>query len=133
MLRSEKIKDVMTPTETFSSIPVRVALPTIDRMTTDDREEPVVGHGGDECGRPRLAAEAWFSGEVGNVVKAVTFIGGVKIVAELASFHRAQTSHTSKSPPPGLRPRGGKSYSPRLPCAPRWPPRLRPRSCRPAS
>ena len=36
-----------------------------------------------------LAAEAWFSGEVGNVVKAVTFIGGMKIVAELASFHRA--------------------------------------------
>src|SRR5881409_1592033 len=89
MLHSGEIQDVTTPAGTFSSIPVRVALPTIDRLTTDDREGPVVGLGGDECGRPRLAAEAWFSGDVGNVVKAVTFIGGMKIVAELASFHRA--------------------------------------------
>jgi len=89
MLHSGEIQDVTTPAGTFSSIPVRVALPTIDRLTTDDREGPVVGLGGDECGRPRLAAEAWFSGDVGNVVKAVTFIGGMRIVAELASFHRA--------------------------------------------
>src|SRR2546430_10485828 len=121
MLRSEKIKDVMTPTETFSSIPVRVALPTIDRMTTDDREEPVVGHGGDECGRPRLAAEAWFSGEVGNVVKAVTFIGGVENVAQLAYFHRAPTRATRKTKalPAGRLPGEGETNSPCLLMRPR--------------
>jgi len=89
MLQSGELEKVTTPAGTFSSIPVRVALPTIDRLATDDREGPVVGLGGDECGRPRLAAEAWFSGDVGNVVRAVNFFGGMKIVAELASFHRA--------------------------------------------
>jgi hypothetical protein len=88
-LHSGELENVTTAAGTFASIPVRVALPTIDRLTTDDREGPVLGLGGDECGRPRLAAEAWFSGDVGNVVKAVTFIGGMKIVAELASFHRS--------------------------------------------
>ncbi len=87
-LHSGELENVTTAAGTFASIPVRVALPTIDRLTTDDREGPVLGLGGDECGRPRLAAEAWFSGDVGNVVKAVTLIGGMKIVAELASFHR---------------------------------------------
>jgi len=89
MLHSGELESVTTPAGTFSSIPVRVALPTIDRLATDDREGPVVGLGGDECGQPRLAAEAWFSGDVGNVVKAVSFIGGMKIVADLASFHRS--------------------------------------------
>jgi len=89
MLHSGELENVTTPAGTFASIPVRVALPTIDRLATDDREGPVVGLGGDECGQPRLAAEAWFSGDVGNAVKAVSFIGGMKIVAELASFHRA--------------------------------------------
>jgi len=88
-LHSGELENVTTPAGTFASIPVRVALPTIDRLATDDREGPVVGLGGDECGQPRLAAEAWFSGDVGNAVKAVSFIGGMKIVAELASFHRA--------------------------------------------
>src|SRR5881628_924977 len=88
-LDSGELENVTTPAGTFASIPVRVALPTIDRLATDDREGPVVGLGGDECGQPRLAAEAWFSGDVGNAVKAVSFIGGMKIVAELASFHRA--------------------------------------------
>lgn len=89
MLHSGKLENVTTPAGTFASIPVRVGLPEIERLVTDDREGPVVGLGGDECGRPRLAAEAWFSGDVGNVVKAVTFMGGMRIVAELASFHRA--------------------------------------------
>ncbi len=89
MLHSGELENVTTPAGPFSSIPVRVAFPTIDRLATDDHEGPVMGLGGDECGRPRLAAEAWFSGDVGNVVKAVSFIGGMKIVAELASFHRA--------------------------------------------
>ena len=88
-LHSGMLEDVTTPAGTFSSIPVRVAVPATDRLATADREGPVLGLGGDECGRPRLAAEAWFSGDAGNVVKAVTFIGGMRIVAELASFHRA--------------------------------------------
>src|SRR3989454_11830799 len=91
MLHSGEIQEVTTPAGTFSSIPVRVALPTIDRLTTDDREGPVVGLGGDECGRPRLAAAAWFSGDVGNVVKAVTFIGGRGNVAQPAAFPPRQT------------------------------------------
>src|SRR2546425_518084 len=89
MLHSGVLENVTTPAGTFSSIPVRVALPTIDRLATDDREGPIVGLGGDECGQPHLAAEAWFSGDVGNVLKAVSFVGGMKIVAELASFHRS--------------------------------------------
>src|SRR2546422_2561661 len=111
MLHSGEIQDVRTPAGTFSSIPVRVALPTIDRLTTDDREGPVVGLGGDECGRPRLAAEAWFSGDVGNVVKAVTFIGGVRIVAEVPSFPRGPTIANENCrpslPPPSP---GGETY-----------------------
>src|SRR2546422_11007459 len=110
MLHSGEIQDVRTPAGTFSSIPVRVALPTIDRLTTDDREGPVVGLGGDECGRPRLAAEAWFSGDVGNVVKAVTFIGGVRSVAALAAFHPAHTNGNANCRP-SFRPaaRGGET------------------------
>src|SRR3989454_11325579 len=106
MLHSAEIQDVTTPAGTFSSIPVRVALPTIDRLTTDDREGPVVGLGGDECGRPRLAAEAWFSGEVGNVVKAGTFIGGRESGAVPGSFHRPQARHNRKSLPRRLPPGG---------------------------
>src|SRR2546425_10779623 len=113
MLHSGEIQDVTTPAGTFSSIPVRVALPTIDRLTTDDREGPVVGLGGDECGRPRLAAEAWVSGDVGNVVKAVTFLGGVRSVPEVASFHPGPSDSPQHSPP-SLRAacRGGGQFSP---------------------
>ena len=89
VLHSGELENVTTPAGTFSSIPVRVAFPSVDRLAADDHEGPVVGLGGDECGQPRLAAEAWFNGDVGNVVRAVSFIGGMKIVAELASFHRA--------------------------------------------
>src|SRR2546428_2199156 len=95
-----ELESVTAPAGTFASIPVRVALPTIDRLTTDDREGPVVGLGGDECGRPRLAAEAWFSGDVGNVVKAVTFIGGSGDPAGPAPLPPDPPRATANLPPP---------------------------------
>src|SRR2546426_3885550 len=110
-LHSGMLEDVTTPAGTFSSIPVRVAVPATDRLATADREGPVVGLGGDECGRPRLAAEAWFSGDVGNVVKAVTFIGGVRDGAQVAAVHPAQTNANRNfrpSFPPASR--GGETY-----------------------
>jgi hypothetical protein len=87
--RSGELQNVSTPAGKFSAIPVRVGIAEIERMTAEDREGPVMGLGADECGRPRLAAEAFFSGDVGNVVKAVAFVRGMKIVVELTSFHHA--------------------------------------------
>src|SRR5207247_9154105 len=39
-LHSGMLEDVTTPAGTFSSIPVRVAVPTMDRLATADREDP---------------------------------------------------------------------------------------------
>src|SRR5947199_8586463 len=61
-LHSGMLEDVTTPAGTFSSIPVRVAVPATDRLATADRAGPVLGLGGDVCGRSWLAAEQWIRG-----------------------------------------------------------------------
>jgi hypothetical protein len=89
LAKSGLIMDVTTPAGTFSAIPVRFALPTLDVGTTDGQLTPAMGIGADGWIDPRVPAVAWFSGDVGNVVKAVTVFGGARIVTELAAFHRS--------------------------------------------
>jgi hypothetical protein len=88
LARSGVAGDVMTPAGTFSAIPVRLSLPTLG-IGMDDRLTPAMGIGADGWIDPRVPAMAWFSGDIGNVVKAVTVFSGARITTELASFHRS--------------------------------------------
>ncbi len=89
LLRSGSTTDVATPAGTFSSIPVRLALPGTDLATTGDPLGLVMGLGTDAFMEPHVPVEASFSGTVGNVVKAVALVDGARIEAVLASYHRS--------------------------------------------
>jgi hypothetical protein len=88
LARSGMLEDVTTPAGTFSAIPVRLTLPPLD-IAPDDRLTPAMGIGADGWMEPRVPAEAWFSADVGNVVKAATPLAGTRIVTELTAFHRS--------------------------------------------
>ncbi len=88
LAHSGMVEDVTTPAGTFSAIPVRLTLPTLD-VVTNDRLTPAMGIGADGWMEPRVPAVAWFSAAVGNVVKAATPFGGSRIVTELTAFHRS--------------------------------------------
>lgn len=88
LARSGFLEDVTTPAGTFSAISVRISLPAVD-VGTDDRLTPAMGIGADGWMQPRVPAMAWFSGDVGNVVKAATAFAGARILTELIAFHRS--------------------------------------------
>jgi len=87
LARSGMLEDVTTPAGTFSAIPVRLTLPPLE-ITPDDRLTPAMGIGADGWMEPRVPAVAWFSGDVGNVVKAATPFAGARVVTELTAFQR---------------------------------------------
>src|SRR6266508_3972887 len=89
LLTSGMFEDVTTPAGTFSAIPVRVGLPLMDLGTTTDQMAFAMRLGDDGFGEPHAPVEAWFNGDVGNVVKAVTPLDGLHVRIELTSYHRA--------------------------------------------
>ncbi len=89
LLASGTFEDVTTPAGTFSAIPVRVGLPVLDLGTTTDQMAFAMRLGDDGFGEPHTAVEAWFNGDVGNIVKAVTLLDGLHVEIELTSYHRA--------------------------------------------
>ncbi|TLZ74895.1 MAG: hypothetical protein E6K14_02230 [Methanobacteriota archaeon] len=89
LLASGMFEDVTTPAGTFSAIPVRVGLPLMDLGTTTDQMAFAMRLGDDGIGEPHAPVEAWFNGDVGNVVKAVTVLDGLHVQIELTSYHRA--------------------------------------------
>ncbi len=89
LLASGVFEDVTTPAGTFSAIPVRVGLPVLDLGTTTDQMAFAMRLGDDGFGEPHTAVEAWFNGDVGNVVKAETLLDGMHVEIELTSYHRA--------------------------------------------
>ena len=89
LLASGMIEDVTTPAGTFSAIPVRLEPPQIALGTTTDQMAFAMRLGDDGFGEPHPPVEAWFNGDVGNVVKAVTLVDGLRVQIELTSYHRA--------------------------------------------
>jgi hypothetical protein len=88
LAHSGMLEDVTTPAGTFSAIPVRLTLPPLD-IAPDDRLTPAMEIGAAGWMEPRVPAVAWFSADVGNVVKAATPVGGARVVTELTGFQRS--------------------------------------------
>ncbi len=88
-LASGMFEDVTTPAGTFPAIPVRVGLHVMDLGTTTDQMAFATRLGDDGFGEPHAPVVAWFNGDVGNVVKAVTLLDGLHVEIELTSYHRA--------------------------------------------
>lgn len=89
VLASGMVGDATTPAGTFPSIPVRLAVPPTILAGASTSFGVALGLGMDAWTLPRVSTEVWFSGTVGNIVKAVIPAGGTRIVAELTSYHRA--------------------------------------------
>ena len=86
VLMSGELEDVETPAGTFPSVPVRLGLPEIEVAALDGRLELLTGLGSDSGSEPGAFAAAWFSGDVGNVVKAVASAGDYRLDIVLVDY-----------------------------------------------
>ena len=89
LLMSGELEDVETPAGTFASVPVKIGLPEIDVAALDGRLELLTGLGSDSGSERHAFAAAWFSGDVGNVVKAVVSAGDYRLEIVLVDYTNA--------------------------------------------
>lgn len=89
LLMSGELEDVETPAGTFASVPVKLGVPEIQSVALDERVDLLMGLGSDTWSEPHAFATAWFSGDVGNVVKAVLGAGDCRVEIVLVDYTNA--------------------------------------------
>ncbi len=89
LLMSGELEDVETPAGTFASVPVKAGLPEIESAAPYGRLELLTGLGSDTWSDPHAFATAWFSGDVGNVVKVVVSAGDYRLDIVLVDYTNA--------------------------------------------